>query len=104
MEGGQERPRPLHDAARRCHPVADEIWLRWEEARDQPGKWLLKRRYIKTFEVAGENGPQFGLSVFEWGKDGWSGSTVMVAQPERSATSRKRYVERQRDGFMLYRK
>jgi SPP1 gp7 family putative phage head morphogenesis protein len=82
----------------------DEIWLRWEEARDQPGKWLLKRRYIKTFEVAGENGPQFGLSVFEWGKDGWSGSTVMVAQPERSATSRKRYVERQRDGFMLYRK
>ncbi|WP_279613480.1 PBECR2 nuclease fold domain-containing protein, partial [Burkholderia pyrrocinia] len=54
----------------------DEIWLRWEESRDQPGKWLLKRRYIKSWEIDGQDGAQYGLSVFEFGQDGWSGSTA----------------------------
>lgn len=83
----------------------DEIWLRWEEARDKSGHWLLKRRYLKSFEIddgaAGDR--QYGMAVFEVGKDGWSGSTTMVAQPDRSEASRKRYLERQRDGFLLYR-
>lgn len=82
----------------------DEIWLRWEEARDQPGKWLLKRRYIKSLEIESEDGVQFGLSVFELGQDGWTGSTTMIAQPDRSEAARKRYIEKQRDGFLLYRK
>ena len=82
----------------------DEIWLRWEESRDQPGKWLLKRRYLKGFTIAGENGPQYALSVFEHSKDGWSGSTAMIAQPTRSTEARRRYIERQRDGFLLYQK
>jgi hypothetical protein len=82
----------------------DEIWLRWEESRDRPGQWLLKRRYVRGFEVAGDDGPQYGLSVFEYGKDGWTGSTTMIAQPERSAEARRRYIERQRDGFLLYQK
>jgi SPP1 gp7 family putative phage head morphogenesis protein len=82
----------------------DEIWLRWEESRDQPGKWLLKRRYIKSLEIESQDGLQFGLSVFELGQDGWSGSTAMMAQPDRSEASRKRYIEKQRDGFLLYRK
>ena len=84
----------------------DEIWLRWEESRDEPGHWLLKRRYLKSFEIDDGAGvdPQYGLAVFEHGKDGWSGSTVMVAQPDRGAAARKRYLERQRDGFLLYRK
>lgn len=82
----------------------DEIWLRWEESRDNPGQWLLKRRYIRGFEITGENGPQYGLSVFEYGKDGWSGSTAMVAQPSRGPAARRRYIERQRDGFLLHQK
>ena len=68
----------------------DEIWLRWEESRDKPGIWLLKRRYIKSFEVVGDDGvnTQFGLAIFEQAEDGWSGSSVMVPQPDRSDAAR----------------
>lgn len=93
--------RLLADAIRQ----PDEVWLRWEESRDRPGTWLLKRRYIKSFEV--DSGaavePQYGLSVFEYGQDGWTGSTVMIAQADRSPAARLRYIEKQRDGFLLHR-
>ncbi len=82
----------------------DEIWLRWEESHAKPGNWLLKRRYIKSFEIDGVDGPQYGLSVFEYGKDGWTGSTAMMSQLGRRIESRRGYIERQRDGFLLYRK
>jgi len=82
----------------------DEIWLRWEERRDTPGTWLLKRRYIKTWQIDGQDGPQYGLSVFEFGQDGWNASTAMMANADRGAESRLRYIEKQRDGFLLYRK
>lgn len=82
----------------------DEIWLRWEESRERPGTWLLKRRYIKGYLVEGDNGPQYALSVFEHGKDGWSGSTAMLSQADRGPEARRRYIERQRDGFLLYQK
>lgn len=82
----------------------DEIWLRWEASREQPDTWLLKRRYIKSFLVEGGDGPQYALSVFEHGKDGWTGSTAMLSQAGRSPESRLRYIERQRDGFLLYQK
>ncbi|MEW9901042.1 PBECR2 nuclease fold domain-containing protein [Chitinivorax sp. PXF-14] len=82
----------------------DEIWLRWEESRDQPGAWRLKRRYIKSWQIDGPEGTQHGLSVFEHGKDGWTGSTAMMSQPERNPDARKRYIEKQRDGFLLYQK
>ncbi|MBI4742498.1 MAG: minor capsid protein, partial [Betaproteobacteria bacterium] len=82
----------------------DEIWLRWEESRDNPGSWLLKRRYIRSFEVVGGDGPQYGLSVFEFGKDGWSGSSAMMANAARGEDARRRYIEKQRDGFLLYQK
>lgn len=94
--------RLLADAVR----VPDEIWLRWEESRDAPGKWLLKRRYIKTFEIDDGAGTdtQYGLAVFEIGKDGWTGSTAMIAKPDRSPAARARYIAQQRDGFLRYRK
>lgn len=82
----------------------DEIWLRWEASRQQPGQWLLKRRYIKSYALEGDGGLQYGLSVFEMGDDGWTGSTTMMANIERSEAARQRYIERQRDGFLLYRK
>ena len=46
---------------------------------------------------------QYGLTVFEMGDDGWSGSTSMLPQPDKSPAARRRYIERQRDGFMHYR-
>lgn len=85
----------------------DEIWLRWEPSRDKPGQWLLKRRYIKSWDLEGAEpgeSPQHGLSVFEFGRDGWSGSSAMVANPARSALTRHRYIAKQRDGFLVYRR
>lgn len=82
----------------------DEIWLRWEESRDQPGTWRLKRRYIKSWETDGPEGVQYGLSVFEFGKDGWTGSSAMMANADRGPVARRRYIEKQRDGFLLYQK
>lgn len=83
----------------------DEIWLRWEVSRDEPGRYLLKRRYLKSWEIdtAAGGDPQYGLSVFEWGKNGWSGSTAMMAKPDRTEAARRRYIEQQRDGFLLWR-
>lgn len=80
----------------------DEVWLRWEASRDQPGAFRLKRRYIKSWLIEGDRGPQHGLSVFEFGKDGWSGSTTMLSQADRSPEARRRYIEKQRDGFLAY--
>lgn len=82
----------------------DEVWLRWEASRDQPGRWRLKRRYIKSWEIDGPEGTQHGLSVFEFGKDGWSGSSAMMANADRGPDARRRYIEKQRDGFLLYQK
>uniref|UniRef100_UPI00207D5D6F PBECR2 nuclease fold domain-containing protein n=2 Tax=Burkholderiaceae TaxID=119060 RepID=UPI00207D5D6F len=82
----------------------DEVWLRWEESRAQPGTWLLKRRYIKSWLIDGQAGAQYGLSVFELGQDGWAGSTAMMANVERGEEARRRYIEKQRDGFLAYRK
>jgi SPP1 gp7 family putative phage head morphogenesis protein len=82
----------------------DEIWLRWEESRDRPGAWLLKRRYIRSFEIAGDSGLQHGVSIFELGKDGWTGSSALMANASRNAEARRRYIEKQRDGFLLYQK
>ncbi|WP_175922086.1 PBECR2 nuclease fold domain-containing protein [Burkholderia latens] len=82
----------------------DEIWLRWEESRAKPGTWLLKRRYIKSWLIDGQDGAQYGLSVFELGQDNWTGSTAMMANIERGEEARRRYIEKQRDGFLAYRK
>lgn len=82
----------------------DEVWLRWEQSRDEAGKWLLKRRYIKSWEIDGQDGPQYGLSVFEFGQDGWSASTAMMSNADRGEAARRRYIEKQRDGFLAYRK
>ncbi|KUY72304.1 MULTISPECIES: PBECR2 nuclease fold domain-containing protein [unclassified Burkholderia] len=82
----------------------DEIWLRWEESRAHPGTWLLKRRYIKSWLIDDQDGAQYGLSVFELGQDNWTGSTAMMANIERGEQARRRYIEKQRDGFLVYRK
>lgn len=79
----------------------DEVWWAWEASRDKPGKWLLRRRYLKGFEVAGSK--EFGLGIFEWGGDGWSGATVFM--PDRKTESaREGYFDKQRAGRLVYKK
>ncbi len=33
---------------------------------------------ISSFEIIGADGPQYGLSVFEYGKDGWRGMFIFA--------------------------
>ena len=80
-----------------------EIWLRWEESRDKPGAWLLKRRYLQTFEIDQGGRAVHGVGVFEFGKDGWTGSTVFQADAATEA-DRLAYLGAQRDGFLLYKR
>ncbi|MFA9949157.1 PBECR2 nuclease fold domain-containing protein [Dentiradicibacter hellwigii] len=82
----------------------DEIWLHWEESFMEPGKMLLKRRYIKSWVIGEGDDTQYGLSVFEAGKGEWSGSTVMAVKPNRLHEQRRKYIEDQREGFLLYRR
>lgn len=69
----------------------DEIWVDWFEVT--PGRFTLRRRYIKTI-LADERG---GLAVFEWSQIGWSGTTVF-------APDARTYLDRQRHGALLYSK
>lgn len=82
----------------------DEIWLKGEAKRDATDTWLLKRRFIKSWQIDDQDGPQYGLSVFEYGQDGWISSTFMMSNADRGVDARRRYIEKQRDGFLLYRK
>lgn len=77
----------------------DEIWMRWEESRSNPGQWFLRRRYIAAFEL---EGGQYGLAVFEDGQNGWRGVTAFTPAPERTPAARQRYIDQYRGGFLLY--
>ena len=82
----------------------DEVWWRWEKSRDEKGRWLLKRRYLKAFEIEGapEN-RQYGIVAFEWSKAGWTGSTAFV--PDRKdPANRASYFDRQRIGRFVFKK
>ena len=79
----------------------DEIWWAWERSRGDKGRWRLKRRYLKAFEI--EGGSQYGVVAFEWGTDGWSGSTAFTPDRKDHA-NRAAYFDRQRIGRLLFRK
>jgi hypothetical protein len=81
----------------------DEIWWTWEASRDDPGRWLLKRRYLKSFEMDTPDGKQYGIGAFEWGRDGWSGSTAFMAQMS-GEKRREKYFDKQRKGRLVYKK
>ena len=78
----------------------DEVWLNWQEFN---GQYWLKRRYVKAYEFVENGKTMFGLGVFEWGKDGWVGSTVFSSKINRSHESQLKYINEQRDGLLLYR-
>jgi hypothetical protein len=79
----------------------DEIWWAWEKSRAHPGKWLLRRRYLRAFEIEGSD--QYGVAVFGWGKDGWGGGTAFAPEPA-DARRRGNYFANQRSGRLLYKK
>lgn len=79
----------------------DEIWWHWEKDRGNEGNWRLRRRYLRSFEIDGKN--EYAISVFEWGKNGWKGSTTLMAQP-KSQKMRAKYFNNQRIGRLLYKK
>lgn len=77
----------------------DEVWWHWApdwspEGRKE-GRWRLKRRYIKLFNVEGKE--QTGLAIFEWGSKGWTGSTTFT--PNTAA-----YLDKVRLGRLVYQK
>lgn len=80
----------------------DEIWWLWEELKDAPGTWSLRRRYIARFNIEGRQAP--GLAVFEHGQDGWTGTTAFEPRSDRSGASQDRYINKQRSGTLAYRR
>ena len=63
----------------------DEVWYHWEQDKaktdimsDVPLRWRLKRRYIKTFEIAGEQ--KTAVTAFEWSRIGWVGETTLITE------------------------
>jgi hypothetical protein len=81
----------------------DEIWMAWEASRSQPGSWLLKRRYIKVFELEEDGHKRYGLAVFTEGVNGWDGSTIFAPEPDDPAAAMT-YLQKQRGTYLRYRR
>lgn len=73
----------------------DEIWWVWEKDASAAGNWRLRRRYLRAFDIDGSG--KFAISVFEWSRAGWSGSTTFP-------TSKLSYFDSQRKGRLVYKK
>ena len=87
----------------------DEIWSILEPDRTHPGKYKLKRRYIKrwTLDEGSSSQPIHGFSAFEYGQGIWTGNTTFT--PHRKQRGNKvpdndTYLEKQREGVNLYRR
>ena len=80
---------------------APQIWWIWVKDTKEKGKWRLKRRYLRAFEINGTN--EYAVSVFEWGKTGWTGATTfMTTQPSKAL--QEAYFDKQRMGRIVYKK
>ncbi|BEV09355.1 PBECR2 nuclease fold domain-containing protein [Methylophilus sp. DW102] len=79
----------------------DEIWWVWVKDNKESGRWRLKRRYLRAFEIDGSN--EFGVAVFEWGRTGWTGATTFM-QTQKTEDERFKYFDKQRDGRLVYKK
>lgn len=76
----------------------DEVWakLEWHGVLQ---RFVLRRRYIAQWAVG--EGEQAGISVFDWGPDGWLGVTSHVR--DEGATMED-LLRRNRQGVRLYRR
>ena len=73
----------------------DEVWVNW--GRDGQGGWHLFRHYLRWDGDAG------ALLIFQWSRLGWHGVTALRTDAKTRA-ARERYVNRQRQGALLYRR
>jgi hypothetical protein len=98
-KNGRERHLPILAEAIRD---PDEIWMAWQPLRN--GRFVLRRRYIRQFEIDGKA----GLAVFEADREQWRAitlfppdeSSVKAANAENVAE----YLEKQRRGLLMYRR
>jgi hypothetical protein len=79
----------------------DEIWWAWVKDGAESGKWRLKRRYLRSFLV--EDSAEYGVAVFEWGSNGWTGSTSFMASHKKEE-ARRAYFDAQRAGRLVFQK
>ncbi|WP_435626941.1 PBECR2 nuclease fold domain-containing protein [Candidatus Ferrigenium straubiae] len=79
----------------------DEIWWVWVQDTVDKGKWRLKRRYLRAFELDGTN--EYGVAVFEWGRTGWTGATAFMGT-QKTEAARAAYFDKQRIGRLVYKK
>lgn len=79
----------------------DEIWWTWVKDHKDKGRWRLKRRYLRAFEIDGT--AERAISVFEWGRTGWAGSTAFMAT-QKTETERDAYFDKQRKGRLVFKK
>lgn len=76
----------------------DEVWLGWAQIN---GAWSLRRRYIQTLQnEAGD----WGVTVFDQGQDGWTGSVTFPADVGASEGERRAYLDTVRGTFLRYRR
>lgn len=79
----------------------DEIWWVWVKDHHEKGRWRLKRRYLRSFEIDGTK--EYAVSVFEWGRTGWTGATAfMTTQPTKDL--QQAYFDKQRMGRLVFKK
>lgn len=79
----------------------DEIWWEWVKDGVETGRWRLKRRYLRAFEIEGKK--EYGVSVFEWSKAGWVGATAFM-QTQKTEEGRATYFDRMRAGWLVFKK
>lgn len=75
----------------------DEIWWSWDKDASNAGNWRLRRRYLRAFELEGDG--RFAISVFEWGRTGWTGATAFTVGEKKAA-----YFDKQRRGRLIHKK
>ncbi|MFN3879808.1 MAG: PBECR2 nuclease fold domain-containing protein [Nitrincola lacisaponensis] len=85
----------------------DEVWTLLEPDLSTPGKYRIKRRYLKRWMIE-ENGQEVhGFSAFEYGQGVWSGNTAFTPGRRRGSEkvpARQSYMESMREGVLLYRR
>lgn len=86
------------DLARMAEAIADpdEIWISWGVGPD--GKPRLVRRYLRS----SPDSPEY--ASFGWTSTGWEGSTAFGPTKGASNKPDPDYLERQRNGALLWRR
>lgn len=85
----------------------DEVWALLEPDFKTPGKYRVKRRYIKRWALEDDGQQVHGFSAFEYSQGTWTGSTVFTPHRKRGKEripEKIKYLEDQREGVLLYRR